>query len=184
MKRTLIAATLFAAAAMLVAGGITRGTVPTALAAPTDQGNGELRAAAQEVADSARSVESDLALLESASSENPDAIQEYAVRVENGLNELTTKWSQFVSEAAAAGGAVDPNALVQYVLRESYMQTTEDLRFFAEKVKYFNEMKKWADAKNDKAFNVGVALLQRDVTDALSTAGFVSTMSEKPTPCP
>jgi hypothetical protein len=38
--------------------------------------------------------------------------------------------------------SVDPNALVQLVLRESYIQTTEDLRFYAEKVKYFNECKK------------------------------------------
>ena len=39
-------------------------------------------------------------------------------------------------------GAVDPNALVQHVLRESYLQTTEDLRYYAEKVKYFNQSKK------------------------------------------
>jgi hypothetical protein len=38
--------------------------------------------------------------------------------------------------------SVDPNALVQEVLRESYLQTTEDLRFYAEKVRYFNESKK------------------------------------------
>jgi hypothetical protein len=37
---------------------------------------------------------------------------------------------------------MDPNALVQYVLRESYVQTTGDLRYYAEKVKYFNECKK------------------------------------------
>jgi hypothetical protein len=36
----------------------------------------------------------------------------------------------------------DVNGLVQWVLRESYTSTTEDLRFFAEKVKYFNEAKK------------------------------------------
>lgn len=36
----------------------------------------------------------------------------------------------------------DPNALVQAVLRESYLQTTEDLRFYAEKVRYFNDQKK------------------------------------------
>jgi hypothetical protein len=30
---------------------------------------------------------------------------------------------------------VDPNLLVEYVLRESYMATTEDLRLYAEKVK-------------------------------------------------
>jgi hypothetical protein len=33
---------------------------------------------------------------------------------------------------------VDPNALVQQVLRESYLQATEDLRFYAEKVRYYN----------------------------------------------
>jgi hypothetical protein len=51
-------------------------------------------------------------------------------------------WHNFVSDTAANGGAVDPNALVQSVLRESYLQTTEDLKFYAEKVKYFNETKK------------------------------------------
>lgn len=39
-------------------------------------------------------------------------------------------------------GAVDVNTLVQWVLRESYLQTTEDLRAYAEKVKYFNTTKK------------------------------------------
>ena len=55
---------------------------------------------------------------------------------------LQSRWDSFVSKEAEQGGAVDPNAIVQYVLRESYMQTTEDLRFYAEKVKYFNECKK------------------------------------------
>jgi len=36
----------------------------------------------------------------------------------------------------------DPNLLVQWVLRESYLQTTEDLRDYAEKVRYFNSVKK------------------------------------------
>jgi hypothetical protein len=55
---------------------------------------------------------------------------------------VSSRWQQFVSEEAANGGAVDPNALVQEVLRESYVQTTEDLSFYAEKVKYFNQCKK------------------------------------------
>ena len=56
--------------------------------------------------------------------------------------DLQSRWDSFVSEQAQQGGAVDPNALVQEVLRESYVQTTEDLRFYADKVKYFNECKK------------------------------------------
>ena len=38
--------------------------------------------------------------------------------------------------------SVDPNSLVQAVLRESYLETTEDLRLYAEKVRYFNSCKK------------------------------------------
>ncbi len=39
-------------------------------------------------------------------------------------------------------GSIDPNALVQWVLREAYLENTEDLRFYAEKVKFFNDVKK------------------------------------------
>jgi len=38
--------------------------------------------------------------------------------------------------------AIDANALVQHVLRESYLQTTEDLRYYAEKVRYHNKLRK------------------------------------------
>jgi hypothetical protein len=46
------------------------------------------------------------------------------------------------TEVSAFKGADDPLALVQFVLRESYLETTEDLRAYAEKVRYFNECKK------------------------------------------
>ena len=36
---------------------------------------------------------------------------------------------------------VDPNAFVQSVLRESYMETNKDLQFYADKVRHFNDMK-------------------------------------------
>lgn len=79
-----------------------------------------------------------------------DLAQEQAyVRDKRGLEsntgstpEATSKWNTFVGNESADGGSLDPNALVQHVLRESYLQTTEDLRFYADKVKYFNEMKK------------------------------------------
>lgn len=47
-----------------------------------------------------------------------------------------------MTERESKNISVDPNALVQEVLRESYLQTTEDLRFYADKVRYFNESKK------------------------------------------
>jgi hypothetical protein len=52
------------------------------------------------------------------------------------------QWTGLIEKLASAGVAIDPNALVQHVLRESYLQTTEDLRSYAEKVKYFNTCKK------------------------------------------
>jgi uncharacterized phage infection (PIP) family protein YhgE len=54
----------------------------------------------------------------------------------------TNRFSRFIGDLQGTGGAVDPNALVQEVLKQSYEQTTEDLRFYADKVKYYNEQKK------------------------------------------
>jgi hypothetical protein len=55
---------------------------------------------------------------------------------------VEAKWSAYVGELAQKGGPIDVNDLVQAVLREAYLANTEDLRFFAEKVKFFNELKK------------------------------------------
>ncbi len=54
---------------------------------------------------------------------------------------LESRWGQFVAGLALTGG-VDINALVQQVLRESYMETTKDLYYYAEKVKFYNNLKK------------------------------------------
>lgn len=71
------------------------------------------------------------------------AITEAAARGgARAVDELGSRSSDLVGRLANEGGSVDPNALVQWVLRESYLQTTEDLRFYAEKVKGFNEQKK------------------------------------------
>lgn len=40
------------------------------------------------------------------------------------------------------GSATDPNALVQFVLRESYLSNTQDLASYAGKVQSFNDAKK------------------------------------------
>lgn len=75
-------------------------------------------------------------------SNTPEAAPKQDVQKTSANSNLQSRWSSFTSEQAKQGGAVDPNALVQEVLRESYLQTTEDLRFYAEKVKYFNTTKK------------------------------------------
>jgi hypothetical protein len=58
----------------------------------------------------------------------------------------------------------DVNALVQSVLRESYLQTTEDLRDYAEKVQFHNELKKRARAylRALRDFRVAVCRSARD----------------------
>jgi hypothetical protein len=45
-----------------------------------------------------------------------------------------------IKNAISAG--TDISALVQEVMREAYLQTTEDLRHYAEKVSYYNQRKK------------------------------------------
>jgi hypothetical protein len=62
-------------------------------------------------------------------STTPEAVPKQEAEKKTVNPDLESRWSNFVSEQAKQGGAVDPNALVQEVLRESYMQTTEDLRF-------------------------------------------------------
>lgn len=53
----------------------------------------------------------------------------------------------FDKAAGATAGAVknapalDINQMIQFVIRESYMETTKDLQFYADKVKHFNDLK-------------------------------------------
>jgi hypothetical protein len=68
----------------------------------------------------------------------------------------------FKNLAAALSNTQDPNALIQEVLRESYLQTTEDLRFYAEKVRYFNQTK--------KALRDYLNALRESKTNAISAA--------------
>lgn len=48
-----------------------------------------------------------------------------------------------IQKVLVVGGEnTDVNALVQLVLRESYMETNEDLQFYADKVRFYNDLKK------------------------------------------
>ena len=56
---------------------------------------------------------------------------------------LQSRWSEFIAKVGSEKGAlVDINSLVQAVLRDAYMENTKDLHFYAQKVRYFNEVKK------------------------------------------
>ncbi|MBN1962777.1 MAG: hypothetical protein JW841_17740 [Deltaproteobacteria bacterium] len=77
------------------------------------------------------------------------------------LNKSAFEFSGFVDKLIGRGINVtggDVEALIEYVLRESYMQTTEDLRFFAEKVKFFNAEKKAIRAHMAKLREISSAL--------------------------
>lgn len=56
-------------------------------------------------------------------------------------SDLQGKWANFTAEAVN-GGFVDVNALVQFVLRESYLDTSRDLQDYAQKVRFYNDLKK------------------------------------------
>jgi hypothetical protein len=64
--------------------------------------------------------------------------------------EIQARWRGFVEKTAAGGGAIDPNALVQAVLKASYQQQQEDRKPYADKVKRFNEMKKTLGAELER----------------------------------
>ena len=68
-------------------------------------------------------------------------------KVVKGLRAGNTKtarqeWETLVTSMVQGNALpVDINALMQSVLRESYLETNKDLQFHADKVKFFNEVK-------------------------------------------
>jgi hypothetical protein len=57
-------------------------------------------------------------------------------------SDLQSRWAEYIGQVNTGEGGLDVNALIQWVLRESYLQNTEDLNFYAQKVKYYNDVKK------------------------------------------
>jgi hypothetical protein len=58
---------------------------------------------------------------------------------------LQSQWKELTRKGQGQTSSIsqsDINAFVHYVLRESYLETTKDLQYYASKVKAFNEMKK------------------------------------------
>jgi hypothetical protein len=68
------------------------------------------------------------------------------------------------------GMPTDINALVQHVLRESYLESSKDLASYAEKVKHFNDQKK-AIRDQIGGLREGMPEQQRALEDQLQTAG-------------
>ncbi len=60
--------------------------------------------------------------------------------------QLGREWLSAVSKLivliASGGMPMDINTLVQFVLRQAYMENTQDLQFYASKIKFYNEKKK------------------------------------------
>lgn len=52
------------------------------------------------------------------------------------------RFGQFIEARVYSGVPMDVNALVEWVLREAYLDSNEDLSYFAEKVRYFNGQKR------------------------------------------
>jgi hypothetical protein len=55
--------------------------------------------------------------------------------------EAEKRWTAVIAEVARSGRPVNVNALVQWVMRESYLETNRDLERQAEKVRRYNEQK-------------------------------------------
>lgn len=51
------------------------------------------------------------------------------------------QWAEFLTDLKTGGIPMDVNSLVQYVLRDAYMENTKDLQFYAQKVRFFNKLK-------------------------------------------
>lgn len=63
------------------------------------------------------------------------------------------RWTGLVESIARGGQPVDIYALVQWVLRESYLETCRAVEVYAQKVSYFNELKKELREELNRARN-------------------------------
>ncbi len=68
-------------------------------------------------------------------------LNEIAGRLAEGFSyrQIQTQWESFASQLRES--AIDINALVQFVLREAYLESQADLQHFADKVRFYNEQK-------------------------------------------
>ena len=62
--------------------------------------------------------------------------------VADGPEELHRRWQKLVARAVEGPSGADPNDYVQWVLRQSYQETNKDLQFHADKVRFFNDLKR------------------------------------------
>jgi hypothetical protein len=71
------------------------------------------------------------------------ALREIAGRIKaHDTRSATDGWSTLVTTLNRKGIPADINELIQFVMREAYLQSNNDLQFYADKVKRFNEEKK------------------------------------------
>jgi hypothetical protein len=64
--------------------------------------------------------------------------------------DLQGRWANLIANQKI-NGTVDVNSLVQYVLREAYMENTKDLHFYGQKVRFYNSLKKMIREELTKA---------------------------------
>lgn len=55
--------------------------------------------------------------------------------------EIQSRWSSLISNMRSEGATVDVNALIQMATKQAYAETNKDLQFYAEKVRYYNDLK-------------------------------------------
>ncbi|MFC1712147.1 hypothetical protein ACFL6S_00695 [Candidatus Poribacteria bacterium] len=56
--------------------------------------------------------------------------------------EIECRWKEFVERSKDKFAQFDVFELVQLAIREAYQENVEDLQFYAEKIKYLNDLKK------------------------------------------
>ena len=61
---------------------------------------------------------------------------------DDAVNEADALWGDFVAGLVGSGAPVDIDALVQWVTRSAYLESVQDLKNRADRVRFYNELKK------------------------------------------
>ncbi len=92
----------------------------------------------------------------------------------NSTSSAKRVWSSLVVSFKDSSTPIDINGLIQYVLRQSYMESNKDLQFYAAKVKHTNEQKQavrnYLESLRNMQGGISSSTASEDINNAIAAA--------------
>lgn len=103
---------------------------------------------------------------------------------EGNMYTARRNWKGFISSIKNGRAPIDFNSLIQWVIRQSYLETAKDLSYYASRVKYYNDLKKALRDELDEVRRIQASLSRGDDCElCIEISDFISRLEEQ-SQCP